>query len=53
MSLLVLLAICWLLVSLLGYYLVTKTFQSYANHPQFPVPPHYQAFMRKDFGKWN
>lgn len=43
----------WLFCSLTAFYLVKKTFKYYAKHPQFPVPDHYGAFMRKDFGKWN
>ena len=47
------LAIYRIFISLLAYYLVIRTFRYHAKHPQFPVPAHYQAFMRTDFGKWN
>lgn len=48
-----LLLLYWILASSLAYYLVIKTFKKYKNHPKVQVPPHYQGFMRQDFGKWN
>ena len=53
MTLFLCIAIYWLFLSLIAFYLVTKTFKYYSKQPKLSVPDHYQAFMRKDFGKWN
>lgn len=45
--------IYWLILALSGLSIINKAFKYYSKRHQFAVPDHYQAFMRKDFGKWD
>jgi 1-acyl-sn-glycerol-3-phosphate acyltransferase len=52
-TLVVVFAVGWLLLSLLALYMVKKIFKKYRNYPRIEVPVNMQAAVRQDFGKWD